>query len=85
VTGKPTPELEATVTGSGDLLVPADALSKVVDASPGDHLKVHIVDGPRKRANMYGVFSDRPISLDPDGLAEVRREMWASFGTGDNE
>lgn len=77
----PTPDLDATVTESGDLLVPAAALCEVIEASPGDHVKVHIVQQPRKkRTNMYGVFSDRPIALDPDDLTEVRQEMWASFG-----
>lgn len=76
-----TPELDATVTETGDLVVPAAALREVVTASPGDHLTVHIVPQPRKRTNRYGVFSERPIGLDVDDLAAVRQEMWASFGT----
>lgn len=76
-----TPDLDATVTDSGDLLVPAAALSEVLDASPGDHVRVHIVQQPRKRTNMYGAFSERPIVLDEDDLAQTRQEMWASFGT----
>lgn len=81
MTMDPTPDLDATVTDSGDLLVPAAALCEVIEASPGDHVKVHIVQQARKRTNMYGVFSERPIDLDVDDLAQARQEMWASFGT----
>lgn len=70
-----TPDLDAKVTESGDLLVPAAAFSEVLDASPGDHVKVHIVQQPRKRTNMYGVLSEQPINLDADDLAQARLEM----------
>lgn len=78
-----TTDLVATITDRGDLLVPAAAVGAVIDVAPGDHVKVRIVRPFKKRTNMYGALSDRPLNLDPEDLATVREEMWASFGADD--
>lgn len=76
-------ELDGTVTENSGLVVPADAVARVVDVSPGDHVKVRLVVPARRRENAYGVLAARPIRLDLEDLEETRTEMWASFGTDD--
>lgn len=78
----PTPELDATVTDSGDVVVPAEAVAKFVTVQPGDHVRVRILPLQEPRKNMYGMFADRPIGLDEAVLAETRKRMWSEFGTG---
>ena len=73
----------ATVTDDGALLVPAAAVGAVLDAAPGDVVQVRIVRPSRKQTNMYGALADQPLDLDPEDLATVREQMWASFGADD--
>ena len=79
---QPAEDLDATVTDGGDVMVPADQVSRVVDVKPGDHVRVRILGKDRSRRNMYGIFSDDPIGLADGDRAEVREEMWRDFGSG---
>lgn len=80
---QPVEDLDATVTDGGDVLVPADEVSRVVDVKPGDHLRVRILGKTHSRRNMYGVFADDPIGISDDDLDEIRRDMWRDFGSVD--
>jgi hypothetical protein len=80
---QPVEDLDATVTDGGDVVVPAEQVSRVVDVKPGDHVRVRILGKEHSRRNMYGVFADDPIGLADGDLAEVRQEMWRDFGSGD--
>jgi hypothetical protein len=79
---KPVGDLDATVTDGGDVLVPADEVSRVVDVEPGDHLRVRILGRTHRRRNMYGIFADDPIGISAGDLGEVRGDMWRDFGSG---
>ena len=75
-----TPDLDAVVDEHGDVVIPAGSVSRVIDVHPGDHVRVRIVGKRARRRNMYGVFSDSPINLDPSDLADLRAEMWRDLG-----
>lgn len=76
-----TPDLDATVDDEGDVVIPGDRVAEVVDVRPGDRVRVRIVGKEHPRRNMYGVFADAPIGLDPDDLRQVREQMWKDLGT----
>lgn len=39
----PTPELDATVTEDGDIVIPANVVARFVSVKPGEHVQVRIL------------------------------------------
>lgn len=72
----PTPDLEATVTSGGDLLVPAHAV-RALALRPGQRVHLRLAAPPRR--NLRGALRNQLPHVTAEEISQLRKEIWGEL------